>query len=111
MEDICTYVETLQHVAYLEWPFLYYHAKEEIVVDHFLLGMGSHELSVQVAAHGHRHIEDILRVARLLEAVQEDEKSRPWGHKPSTPARFVTDKRDQSPDTKQFVKDVLAHLS
>ncbi len=73
-EDIYTYVETLQCLADLAWLFMDYHAKEEMVVDQFLLGMGNHELSVQVAAHGHRRMEDILRVARSLEPVQEDEK-------------------------------------
>ncbi len=107
MEDIYTYVETLQHLADLAWSFMDYHAKEEIVAHQFLLGMGNHELSVQVAAHGHRRMEDILRVARLREAVQEDEKFRPRGHKPSTQA----DNRDHSPYTKQLVKDVLAQLS
>ncbi len=53
-----------------------YHT-EEMVVDQFLLGMGNHKLSVQVAAHGHRRMEDILQVARSLEAVQEDEKFHP----------------------------------
>ena len=77
MEDICANVETLQRLADLAWPFMDYHAKEEMVVDQFLLGMGNHELSVQVAAHGHRRMEDILRLARSLEAVQEDEKFRP----------------------------------
>ncbi len=109
-EDIYTYVETLQRLADLAWPLMDYHAKEEMVIDQFLLGMGNHELSVQVTAHGHRHMEDILRVARSLEAVQEDEKFRPRGHKPSTQARFVTDEHDHSPDTKQLVKDVLAQL-
>ncbi len=77
-----------------------YHDKEEMVVDQFFLGMGNQELSVQVAAHGHRHREDILLVVRSLEAVQGDEKFRPRGHKPSTQGRFVTDERDHSPDTK-----------
>ncbi len=66
---------------------------------------------MQVSAHEHKSMEKILREARSLEAVQEEEKFRPWGHKPSTQARFVTDEGDQSPDTKQLVKDVLAHLS
>ncbi len=111
MEDMYTYVETLQCLADLVWPFMDYHAKEEMVIDQFLLEMGDHELSVQVAAHGHRRMEDILRVARSLEAVQEDEKFRRRGHKPSTQACFVTDERDRMPDTKQMVKDVLAYLS
>ncbi len=110
-EDIYTYVETLQLLADLARPFMDYHTKEEMVVDQFLLGMGNHELSVQVAAHGHRRVEDIFRVARSLEAVQEDEKFRPRGHKPSTQARFIADERDHSPDTKHLVKDVLAQLS
>ncbi len=59
-EDIYTYVETLQRLADLAWPFMDYHAKEEMVIDQFLLGMGNHELSMQVVAHGHRRMEDIL---------------------------------------------------
>ncbi len=104
MEDIYTYVETLQHLADLAWPFMDYNAKGEMVIDQFLRGMGNHELSVQVSAHGHRRMEYILRVAQLLEAVQEDEKFRPRGHKPNTQERFVTDERDHSPDTKQLVR-------
>ncbi len=76
-EDIYTYTKTLQRLVKLAWPFMGYHAKEEMVVDQFLLAMCNHELSVQVAAHGHRHMEDIPRVARSLEAAQEDEKFRP----------------------------------
>ncbi len=62
-EDIYIYIETLQHLANLTWPFMDYHTKEEMVVDQFFPGMGNHELSVQVAAHGDRCREDILRVA------------------------------------------------
>ena len=36
------------------------HTKEEMLVDQFLLAMGNHELSMQVAAHGHRQVEEIL---------------------------------------------------
>ncbi len=50
-------------------------------------------------------------MALSLEAVQEDEKFRPRGHKPSTQAPFITDEREQLPDNKQLVKDVLARLS
>ena len=66
---------------------------------------------MQVAAHGHRCMEDILRVARSLEAVQEDEKFCPRGHKPSTQACFITDEHDHLSDIKQLVKVVLAQLS
>ncbi len=119
MEDIYTYddpdmpydrISTLRRLADFAWPFMDYHAKEEMVIDQFLLGMGNHELSVQLAAHGHRRMEDILRVARSLEAAQEDEKFHPRGHKPNTQACFVADEHDQSPNTKQLVKDMLVHL-
>ncbi len=38
------------------------------------MGMDSHELNVQVAAYGHRRVDDVLWVARSLEAVHEEEK-------------------------------------
>ncbi len=60
-EDISTCVEALHRLTDLAQPFMDYHAKEEMVVDQFLLGMGNHELSVQVAAHGHRRMEDIFK--------------------------------------------------
>ncbi len=47
------------------FSFIDYHAKEEMVEDQFLLG--TQELSVQVAAHGCRRVEDIVRVSRWLE--------------------------------------------
>ncbi len=59
-EDIHTYVEALQCLANMAWLFMDAQAKEELVVDQFLMGMESHELSVQVAAHGHRRMEDVL---------------------------------------------------
>ncbi len=64
-------------------------AKEELVVDQFLLGMDNHELSVQVAAHGHRCTEDVLRLARSLAVVHEEEKHASRPCKPATQARFV----------------------
>ncbi len=60
MEDIYTYVETLQQLADLAWEVMDYHAKKEMVIDQFLLGMSNHELSLQVAVHGHRRMEEIL---------------------------------------------------
>ncbi len=45
----------------------------------FLLGIGNHELSVQMGtnSHGHRRMKDILQAARSLGAVEEDEKFHP----------------------------------
>ena len=109
-EGTYSYVEALQQLADLVWPFMQYHFKEEMVADQFLLGMGNCEHSIQVAAHGHRQVEDILWVARLLWPVHKEEKIHTQGHKPSTQAPFIVNECDQSPDTKQFVKNVLAHL-
>ncbi len=44
-----TYVEALQRLADMAWPFMDAQTKEELVVDQFLMGTESHELSVQVA--------------------------------------------------------------
>ncbi len=85
-------------------------AKEGLVVDQFLMGMESHELSVQVAAHGHRHMEDVLRVARSLEAVHEGERHAPHSRKPTTQTRFVTSGPPDTTNTEQIVQEVLAQL-
>ncbi len=45
-EDIYTYVEALQRLADTACPFMDSQAKEELVVDQFLMGMNSQELSV-----------------------------------------------------------------
>ncbi len=74
IEDIYTYVEALQRLLDPAWPFLDCHAKGEMDADQFLLGMSNHGLSLQVAAHEHRRVEDICRVAQPLEAVQDEER-------------------------------------
>ena len=56
MEEIYSYVEALQCLADMAWPFMDHHAKEDLVVDQFLQGMDSHELSVQVTAPTCRHL-------------------------------------------------------
>ncbi len=67
-----------------------HHAKEVLVVDQFLQGMGSHELSVQVVTSGCRRLETVLRIARSLEAVHEEERHHSHGRKPSSQARFIS---------------------
>ncbi len=46
----------------MAWPFMDHYAKEDMVVDQLLQGIDSHELSVQVAASGHRCLETVLLV-------------------------------------------------
>ncbi len=74
------------------------------------MGMESHELNVQVAAHGHRCMEDVLRVARSLEAVHEEERHTPRTCKPATQTRFVTCGPHDTIDTERVVQEVLAQL-
>ncbi len=47
-----------------------------MVTDQFLTGLDNHELRVQVATTGAYRIEDLMRIARLLEAVEGEETSR-----------------------------------
>ncbi len=85
-------------------------AKEELVVHQFLLGLDNHELSVQVAAHGHRHTEYGLRLARSLEAVHEEERHASRPRKPATQPRFVNNGPPDTTDTERVVQEVLAQL-
>ncbi len=55
-------------------PFMEHHAKEYMVIDHFLQGMDNPVLIVQVAASGCHRLETMLRVAQSLEAVHEEER-------------------------------------
>ena len=109
-EDIHTYVKALQRLANMAWPFMDGQAKEELVVDQFLMGMESHELSVQVAAHGHCHMEDMLHVARSLEAVHEEERHAPHSRKPAAQTRFVVNGHPDTTDTERVVQEVLAQM-
>ena len=80
-EDIPRYMDALQKLAEMAWPLLDPIARDEMVADQFLNGLDSHELRVQVAATGIRRIEDLMRVARSLEAVENQEAGhgRPCG--------------------------------
>ncbi len=57
----------------MTWPLLDPIARDEMVADQFLNGLHSHELRVQVAATGIQCIEDLMQVARSLEAVENQE--------------------------------------
>ncbi len=109
-EEIYSYVEALQRLVDMAWPFMDHDAKEDLVVDQLLQGMDSHELSDQVATSGCRHLETVLRIARSLEAVHEEKRHHSRGCKPSSQACFVSNERGRSPDPKELVKEVLAQL-
>ncbi len=80
------------------------------MVDQFLLGMDNYELSMQIAAHGHRCTEDVLRLARPLEVVHEEEKHASHPRKPATQAQFVHNGHSDTTDTERVVQEVLAQM-
>ncbi len=57
----------------MDWPYTNRLAKEDLVVDQFIMGIDNHELNIQVPAHGHRHVEDNLGVALSLEAIHKED--------------------------------------
>ncbi len=65
------------------------HFAEELVLDQFLMVMDSHELNVQVAAHGHHRVDDVAQVARSIEVVHEEEKQYSRGQKPTPQACLI----------------------
>ncbi len=95
----------------MAWLFMDHHAKEDLVVDQFLQGMDSHELSVQVATSRCRRLETVLRIARSLEAVHEEERHHSRGRQPSSQVRFVSNECIRPPDHKELVKEVLTKIS
>ncbi len=80
-----------------------------MVTDQFLNRLDSHELRVQVAATGIRCIEDLMRVARSLEAVENQETGhggQRWG---STQTRFSEEERPETEATR-ITEQILAKL-
>ncbi len=108
-EDIPTYVDALQKLAEMAWPLLDPIARDEMVADQFLNGLDSHELRVQVAAMGIRCIEDLMSVARSLEAVENQEVGHGRLRQGSTQARFLEGEGSETEAT-CIVDQILARL-
>ena len=108
-EDIPTYVEALQKLTEMAWPLLDQIARDEMVADQFLNGLDSHELRIQVAATGIRRIEDLMRVARSLEAVKNQETGHGRLRRRSIQTRFSEEGGPEAQATR-IVKQILAKL-
>ncbi len=108
-EDIPTYVDALQKLAEMAWPLLDPIARDEMVADQFLNGLDSHELCIQLAATGIRHIEDLMQVAPSLEAVENQEAGHGCLHWGSHQARF-SDGEGSEAETTRIVDQILAKL-
>ena len=80
-----------------------------MVADQFLNGLDSHEFRVQVAATGIRHIEDLMRVAQSLEAVENQEAGHGRPRRGSTQARFSEGEGSET-EAMRIVDQILARL-
>ncbi len=105
-EDIHTCVDTLQKLAEMAWPYLDPLAREEMVADQFLTGLDNHELRVQTATSDVRRIEDLMRLARSLEAVEGEEMGRSRTRRGPIQARF-TDETEGSESEATHIADQI----
>ena len=109
-EDIHTYVDVLQKLAEMAWPFLDPLAREEMVVDQFLTGLDNHELRVQVATSDVRRIEDLMRIARSLEAVEGEETGRSHARRNPAQARFAEENEGSESEVARIADQILAKI-
>ena len=84
-------------------------ARDEMVADQFLNGLDSHELRVQVAATGIRRIEALMRVARSLEVVENQEAGHGRPCRGSTQAQFSEGDGSET-EAMHIVDQILARL-
>ncbi len=108
-KDIPTYIDALQKLAEMASPLLDPIARGEMVTDQFLNGLDSHELRAQVAATGIRRIEDLMRVARSLEAVENQKVGHGRQRRGKTQARF-SDEEESKTEAMWIVDQILAQL-
>ncbi len=108
-EDIPTYMDALQKLAKMAWTLLDPIARDEMVADQFLNGLDSHDLRIQVAATGIRRIEDLMRVARSLEAVENLEAGHGRPRRGLNQARFSEGEGPET-ETDRIVDQLLARL-
>ncbi len=93
----------------MAWLFLDPIVIDQMVADQFLNGLDSHELRVQVAATGIWHIEDLMRMARSLEAVENQEAGHGRPRRGSNQARFSEGEGPET-ETDRIVDQLLAQL-
>ncbi len=109
-EDIHTYVDVLQKLAEMAWPFLDPLAREDMVADQFLTGLGNHALRVQVATSDVRRIEDLMRIARSLEAVEGEETRRGRTRRGLAQVRFTDDTEGSESEVARIADQILAKI-
>ena len=85
------------------------YSPDEMVADQFLNGLDSHELWVQVAATGNWRIEDLMLVARSLEAVEDQEVGHGRQRRSSTQTRLSEEEGPEMEATR-IAEQILAKL-
>ncbi len=93
----------------MAWPLLDPIARDEMVADQFLIGLDSHDLCIQVAATGIQRIEDLMRVARSLEHVENQEAGRGRPRRGSNQTRFSEGEGPET-ETDRIIDQLLARL-
>ncbi len=109
-EDIHTYVDVLQKLAEMAWPLLDPLAREEMVADQFLTGLDNHELRIQVATSDVQRIEDLMQIARSLEAVEGEEMGRGHTRRSPTQTRFAEESDGYVSEETHIADQILAKL-
>ncbi len=90
----------------MAWPYLDPLAREEMVADQFLTGLDNHELRVQAVTSDVRRIEDLMRIARSLVAVEGEETGRGRVRRGPTQARFT----DETEGSESEVTRIADHI-
>ncbi len=109
-EDIQNYVDTLPKMAEMVWPYLDPLAREEMVADQFLTGLDNHELRVQAATSDVRRIEDLMRIAHSLKAVEGEEMGRSHTRRGLTQARFTEDTEGSESEAVHIADQIWAKI-
>ncbi len=109
-EDIHTYVDTLQKLAEMAWPYLDPLAREEMVADQILTGLDNHELRVQPATSDVRRIEDLMRIACSLEAIKGEETGRSRTRRGSTQERFTNETEGSESEAARISDQIWAKI-
>ena len=81
-----------------------------MVAGQFLTSLDNHELCIQVATSDVRRIEDLMRIARSLEAVEGEEMGRGRAWKGPAQTWFAEESEGYESETKCIAYQILAKL-
>ncbi len=94
----------------MTWPYRDPLAREEMVADQFLTGLDNHELHVQAATSDVRRIEDLMRIARSLEAVEGEEMGRTRVRRGPTHAPFTDETEGSESEAMRITDQIWAKI-